>query len=57
MNHFLGLAILSVVVAMIFSILNRNERREQIRYLAVLLVYMIVGSLAFAWVMYLLPPR
>jgi Na+/melibiose symporter-like transporter len=56
-NHFLGLAILSVVVAMIFSILNRNERREQIRYLAVLLVYMIVGSLAFAWVMYLLPPR
>jgi Na+/melibiose symporter-like transporter len=56
-NHFLGLAILSVVVAVIFSILNRNERREQIRYLAVLLVYMIVGSLAFAWVMYLLPPR
>ncbi len=55
MNHFLGLAILSVVVAVVFSFLNRDERGERVKYFAMLLAYMLAGSLAFAWVMYFLP--
>ena len=55
MNHFIGLIFISIVVSAVFSLLNRSEPKEQIRHFLLLLGYMVVGSLLFAWLMYFLP--
>ena len=55
MNHFVGLFILSICIATVFALVNRNETSERIRYFFTLMGYMVVGSLLFAWVMYLIP--
>lgn len=55
MNHFLGLAILSLCVASVFALLNRSDRKERFRYFLTLMGYMLVGSLLFSWLMYFLP--
>lgn len=55
MNHFLGLVILSVCVAAIFSFINRSDGWERWKYFFGLLGYMVAGSLLFAWLMYALP--
>ncbi|MEJ2080428.1 MAG: hypothetical protein P8Z74_20940 [Acidobacteriota bacterium] len=55
MNHFVSLVILSIVLATVFSLLNRAERRERLRYFFMLLGYMVVGSLIVSWIMYFLP--
>ncbi|UCF37189.1 MAG: hypothetical protein JSU96_20780 [Acidobacteriota bacterium] len=54
MNHFLGLLILSLCIATVFSLVNRSETTERIKYFLTLMGYMVVGSLLFAWLMYLL---
>ena len=55
MNHFLGLLVLSVCIATIFSLINKSGSKERIRYFLTLMAYMVVGSLLFAWLMYLIP--
>lgn len=55
MNHFVSLVIMSVVIATVFSLLNRSGRSERLRYFFMLLSYMVVGSLVVAWIMYFLP--
>ena len=55
MNHFVSLVILSIVIATVFSLLNRTERKERLHYGLRLLGYMVVGSLVVAWIMYFLP--
>jgi uncharacterized membrane protein len=54
-NHFLGLIILSLCIATVFVIVNRERKQDRVRYFLRLLAYMIVGSLLFAWVMYFIP--
>jgi len=54
-NHFFGLLILSLCIATIFSLINRSESKGRIRYFCTLMLYMVVGSLLFAWLMYLIP--
>ena len=55
LNHFVSLVVLSIVIATVFSMLNRSERRERLRYFLMLLGYMVAGSLVVAWIMYFLP--
>ena len=55
MNHFLGLIILAFCIAGAFALVNKDEKKERIKYFLTLLAYMIVGSLAFSWLMYLVP--
>ncbi len=55
MNHFVSLIIMSIVIATVFSLLNRSERNERMRYFFMLLGYMVVGSLVVSWIMYFLP--
>lgn len=55
MNHFLGLLILSLCIATVFSLINRTDSKERFRYFLTLMAYMVVGSLLFAWLMYLIP--
>lgn len=55
MNHFIGLAILAVCIAGAFALVNKEKKRERIHYFLTLLAYMILGSLVFSWLMYLVP--
>ena len=52
MNHYLGLIILSVCIASVFTLITKDTSEERIRYFLSLLAYMILGSLAAGWVMF-----
>ncbi|MGH9340607.1 MAG: hypothetical protein ACRD1R_13695 [Acidobacteriota bacterium] len=51
MNHFLGLIIISLGIAAIFSLITKDHKDERIRYFLTLLAYMIAGSFIAAWLM------
>jgi uncharacterized membrane protein YfcA len=55
MNHFVMLAILSLAVAIVFTLITKEDSREQIKYFLKLLLYMVIGSLLGAWVMSAIP--
>ncbi len=55
MNHFVSLIILALLVAVVFTLVTKEGRREQIRYFAMLLIYLVLGSFVVAWIMYLIP--
>lgn len=55
MNHFLLLVLLSLCISAVFAVISREGRDEQFRYFLTLLGYMVLGSLAAAWLMYFLP--
>jgi len=49
------MVLLSLVIATVFALLNPRPEIRPVRYFFVLLGYMVVGSLLFAWLMYFLP--
>ena len=55
MNHFVGLSVLGVAIAIVFALITREDPGEQARYFLKLIAYMILGSLAGAWVMSAIP--
>lgn len=55
MNHFTGILLFAVCVAAIFSLVNRTGLKERVLYFAMLMGYMVAGSLLFSWLMYFLP--
>ena len=55
MNHFIGLSILGIAIAIVFALITKEDPREQTRYFLKLVVYMLFGSLAGAWVMSAIP--
>ena len=55
MNHLLGLVILSLCVAAVFTFISRDTRKARVRYFLTLLGYMIAGSVLAAWMMYQIP--
>lgn len=55
MNHFLGLILLSVAVAVVFTLLNYQDTRNRLIYFFKLIAAMVFGSLVFAWLMYYIP--
>ena len=54
MNHYVGLLITSFCIATVFSLIARETGKERIRYFLKLMLYMAVGSLMTAWLMYVL---
>ncbi len=55
MNHFSGLIVLSLGVATLFSLLAKENRKQQLHYFFKLLAIMVLGSLVGAWVMLAIP--
>ena len=55
MNHYVGILIMSICVATVFTLIARDTREERIRYFLKLVVYMAIGSLVVAWIMYIMP--
>lgn len=55
MNHFLMLVIISLAVALVFTLISKENRSEQMRYFLKMILYMVIGSLIGAWVMSAIP--
>jgi len=55
MNHFSGLIILSLGVATLFSLIAKENRKQQLHYFLKLLATMVLGSLGGAWIMSAIP--
>jgi hypothetical protein len=54
-NHYIAIAILSVCIATVFTLITEETQEERIRYFLKLLGYMVVGSFVAAWIMYSVP--
>ncbi len=55
MNHYLSLVILALAVTSVFTAISREAEKKRLRYFVTMLGYMVVGSLAAAWLMYFIP--
>ena len=55
MNHFNGLIILTIGIAAVFAVINKDNASERVRSFLSLLGYMVVGSLIAVWVMHSIP--
>ncbi len=51
-DHFLSMLVFSVLVALFFAVLNHRDRRGFLKSVAKTLGWMVLGSLAFAYLMY-----
>lgn len=55
MNHFYGLFLLAICIAVVFATISRDSRRERMRYFLSLVGFMVLGSLLASWVMWAIP--
>ena len=55
MNHYVAILILSLCIASVFTLIVQESMQERIRYFLKLMGYMVLGSFAASWVMYLIP--
>jgi predicted membrane protein len=51
-DHFLTLVIFSVLVALFFGVLNHRDRHSFVISVCKTLAWMVLGSLAFAYLMF-----
>ena len=52
-SHLLSMALYAFFVALVMSLLRREDRKARVRYGLTLFLIMVVGALAFGWFMYL----
>ena len=52
MNHYVGLLILAVCIAVVFTLIAGESKEERLRYFVKLTAYMALGSFVAAWTMY-----
>ena len=55
MSHFLLMVVYALQVSAFFAVLWRRARRAQVKLFLQLLIGMVVGGLAVAWLMYPFP--
>jgi hypothetical protein len=54
-SHFLLMLLFSFFVALVFAVLMKDDRRDQIRFGAMVFGGFIVSALALGWLMYPFP--
>jgi hypothetical protein len=54
-SHLLYMALFSVLVAIVFSMLVEDQPRRQVRFAALAFGAFMVGALALGWLMYFFP--
>lgn len=54
-DHFLIMSAFALLVSAFFALLWRDEPRDRLRLFGILLVALVVGGLAVAWLMYPFP--
>jgi len=56
-DHFPVMVLLAFLISAFFALLYRDEPRARWRYFGRLFLGLVGGSLALAWLMFVLPPR
>ncbi len=49
------LIVLSLAIAVVFTLISKDTARERARYFLTMILYMVVGSLVGSWLMSALP--
>jgi uncharacterized membrane protein len=55
MNHFVLLVIISLAIAVVFTLITKEDKKEQFKYFLKIILYMVVGSFVAGWVMSAIP--
>ena len=55
LSHFQALVIFALVVSVVFTLITKNEPREQVRYGIFVFLSFLAVALAVGWIMYPLP--
>ena len=51
-SHFLLLLLFSLLVALVFAVLMRNEPRDQVRFGAMVFGVFVLSAVVIGWLMY-----
>jgi hypothetical protein len=54
-DHFLIMTLYALLISLFFALLWRSGRRERVGLFVKLFLALVVGALAFAWLMYPFP--
>lgn len=54
-NHLLAMTLYALLTAAFFAVLWRTGRKERIRYFALVFFALMLGSVAFGWLMFPFP--
>jgi len=52
-SHLLTMVLYAFFVALVMSLLRRDEKKARIKYGLTLFLIMVAGAIAFGWFMYL----
>lgn len=52
-SHFVSMILYAAFVAVVLSLLRRNENKARIRYGLLMFLLMAGGAIAFGWLMFL----
>ncbi len=55
LSHFQALLFFALVVSVVFTLITKNEPREQVRYGIFVFLSFLAVALAVGWIMYPLP--
>ena len=51
-SHLVSMIVYAFFVSVVLALLRRNDRKNRIKYGLSLFLVMVVGALAFGWLMY-----
>jgi cytochrome bd-type quinol oxidase subunit 2 len=54
-NHIVLMILYALATALFFTLLWKEERREQVRFFLFVFFGLVIGGIALAWVMYPFP--
>jgi cytochrome bd-type quinol oxidase subunit 2 len=54
-NHIVLMILYALATALFFTLLWKNERREQVKFFLFVFFALVIGGVALAWAMYPFP--
>ncbi|MFP4081676.1 MAG: hypothetical protein ACLFVG_02850 [Candidatus Aminicenantes bacterium] len=52
-SHLLSMVVYAFFVCVVLALIKRDEWKARVRYALTLFFFMVIGALAFGWIMYL----
>lgn len=55
MTHFLSLVLFAALVGVVFGVVSKNDRKDQVKYGFSVFAKFVLVALVLGWVLYFLP--